>query len=46
MTKAAVRKQKEEKAKEKQLEEKCGVTSNPSMKKEQRTEAKGNDCDK
>ena len=27
---------------EKQLEEKCGVTSNPLMKEEQRTEAKDN----
>ena len=45
MTKATVRKQKEEKAKEKQLEEKCGVTSNPLMKKEERIEAKGNDRD-
>ena len=43
MTRAAVWKQKEQKADEKQLEEKCGVTSNPLMKEGQRTEAKDND---
>ena len=46
MTRAAVWKQKEQKAEEKQLEEKCGVASSPLMNEEQRTEAKGDDCDK
>ena len=46
MTRAAVQIQKEQKAEEKQLEEKSGVSLSQLMNEEQRTEAKGNDCDK
>ena len=46
MTRAAVRKQREQKVEKKQLEEKYGMTSNPLMKEKQRTEAKGDDHDK
>ena len=45
MTRATVWKQKEQEAEEKQLEEECGVVSSPSMKEEQKAEAKANVCD-
>ena len=46
MTRATVQIQKEQKAEEKQLEEKSGVSLSQLMNEEQRTEAKENDCDK